>query len=302
MKKLTIILFLFLIPTFIQAQELNAKVVINTDKLPSKYKEKLADFQQQVQTYLNSNRYSSDDWEGEKIPCNFNIIFMSASNEVNYSAQVFISSSRYIYNSERKSQMLRIVDAQWNFKYEPNQTFYFNLESFDPLTSFLDFYALVILGVDADSYDPFGGNDYFSKAIDIALLGSSATYGKQGWTITSSTYNRRVYVNDLISAKYQQFRQDFFDYHYNGLDLIYNGAKYKLKGQKNIVKLIDDLYNNKSLSYTRDVVLKVFFDAKAGEIAEVLADYPDKKVFSKLLKINPEHSEKYLKVLNKEEE
>ncbi len=298
MKKL--FLLLLLLPAFIFAQELDAKVTVNTDKLPVKYKEKLQDFQQQVEVYLNSNRFTEDDWEGDKIPCMFNIIFMSASNDVNYSAQVFISSSRFIYNSEKKSQMIRIVDGQWSFKYEPNQTFYFNLNNFDPLTSFLDFYALVIIGVDADSYDPFGGNDYFSKAIEIALLGANATYGKQGWQITSSPYNRRVYVNDLMSAKMQQFRQDFFDYHYNGLDLIYNGPKYKLKGQKNIVKLIDDLYNNKSLAYTREVVLKVFFDAKAGEIAEVLADYPDKKVFSKLLKINPEHSEKYLKALGED--
>ncbi len=299
MKK--IILFFLVLPLMIFGQELDAKVTVNFDKLPNAYKDRLSDFAMQVQTYLNSNRYTEDEWEGDKIPCSFHIIFMSGSNDVNYSAQVIISSSRYIYNTERKSQMIKILDGKWSFRYEPNRTFYFNLSNFDPLTSFLDFYALVIIGVDADSYDPFGGNDFFSKAIEIALLGANAPSGKEGWSITSSTYNRRVYVNDLMSAKMQQFRQDFFDYHYNGLDLIYNGPKYKIKGQKNIVKLIDDIYANKSLAYTREVVLKVFFDAKAGEIAEVLADYPDKKVFSKLLKINPEHSEKYLKILEKEE-
>ncbi len=299
MKKFLILLFL--LPAFIAAQELDAKVTVNYDKLPNTYKERLTDFAQQVETYLNSNRYTEDEWEGDKIPCSFHIIFTAASNDVNYSAQVIITSSRYIYNSQRKSQMLRVIDGKWSFRYEPTQNFYFNLSEFDPLTSFLDFYALVIIGLDADSYDPFGGNDFFTKAIDLALLGSSAQYGKDGWDISSATYNRRVYVNDLMNAKMQQFRQDFFDYHYNGLDLIYNGPKYKLKGQKNIAKLIEDLYENKSLAYTREVVLKVFFDAKAGEIADALADYPDKTIFSKLIKINPEHSEKYLKVLNKDE-
>ncbi len=300
MKRL-IIAFL-LIPAFLFAQELDAKVTVNFDKLPNTYKDKLADFAQQVQTYLNSNRYTEEDWEGDKIPCSFNIIFNTASNDVNYNAQVIITSSRYIYNTERKSQMIKILDSKWTFKYEPNQTFYFNPNNFDPLTSFLDFYAYVIIGVDADSYDPFGGNDYFSKAIEIALLGSTAAFGKDGWQISTSRYNRRVYVNDLISAKMQQFRQDFYDYHYNGLDLIYNGPKYKLKGQKNVAKLIIDLYKNKTLQYTTEPVLKVFFDAKAGEIADVLADYPDKSIFSKLIKINPEHAEKYMKVLKKEEE
>jgi hypothetical protein len=41
------------------------------------------------------------------------------------------------------------------------------------------------------------------------------------------------------------------------------------------------------------VLIKVFFDAKSGEIIENLKTYPDKSVFKKLRKIDPSHGLKY---------
>ncbi len=297
LKRIIFILSLF--PAFLFAQELNATVTINVDQLPSQYKEKLADFQQTIQNYLNTNRYADDNWQGDKIDCSFNIFFLSGSGDVNFTAQAVITSTRPIYNSEKSSLMLNIMDDKWSFSYESGQSMNMDLNTFDALKSFLDFYALVIIGTDADSYDPFGGSPYFSKAIEISVLGSSSTKSK-GWFVQSSAYNRRTFVNDLMDSKLQQFRQDYFNYHYNGLDLLFSGKKFRPIGQKNMAKLIIDLYNNKMLNVTRNVVLTVFFNAKAGEIAENLADYPDKSIFDKLIKIDPSNSAKYLKAIQKE--
>ena len=297
MKKIFLVLFFF--PLFIFGQELNATVTVNVDQLPSQYKEKLNGFAQTVQEYLNGNHYAVEGWEGDKIDCSFNIFFLTGSGDVNYTAQAVITSTRPIYNSQKSSLMLNIMDDKWSFSYEQGQSMNFDLNTFDGFKSFLDFYALVIIGVDADSYDPFGGSPYFSKAIELSVLGASSTKSK-GWFVQSSAYNRRVYVNDLMDSKLQQFRKDFFNYHYNGLDLLFSGPKFKPIGQKNMAKLIIDLYNNKMINPTRNVVLNVFFNAKAGEIAENLADYPDKSIFNKLIKINPSNSAKYLKAVEKE--
>ena len=297
MKKLLV--FLVILPTLFFAQELNATVSVNVEQLPSKYKDKLNDFGQTVQDYLNNNKYADQNWQGDKIDCTFNIFFLSGSGEVNYTAQAVITSTRPILNARKSSLMLNIMDNKWSFSYESGQSMNLDLNTFNGLKSFLDFYALVIIGVDADSYDPYGGSPYFSKAIEIGVLGSSSKNAK-GWDVQSSAYNRRVYVNDLLDSKLQQFRKDFFNYHYNGLDLLYSGAKYKPIGQKNIAKLIEDLYSNKVINITRNVVLTVFFNAKSGEIAESLADYPDKTIFDKLIRIDPSNSSKYLKVIEKE--
>jgi hypothetical protein len=296
-KKLFAIIII--LPTLFFAQELNATVTVNVEQLPSEYKDKLNDFGQTVQDYLNNNKYADQNWQGDKIDCTFNIFFLSGSGDVNYTAQAVITSTRPILNAQKSSLMLNIMDDKWSFSYESGQSMNFDLNTFNGLKSFLDFYALVIIGVDADSYDPYGGSPYFSKAIEIGVLGSSSKNSK-GWDVQSSAYNRRVYVNDLLDSKLQEFRNDFFNYHYNGLDLLYSGAKYKPIGQKNIAKLIEDLYSNKVINITRNVVLTVFFNAKAGEIAESLADYPDKTIFNKLLKIDPSNSSKYLKVIEKE--
>ncbi len=76
---------------------------------------------------------------GLKLKCSFNIFFTSASEEVNYSAQVVINSTRPVEGSENRSLMLNIMDSKWTFQYQKNQSIYFNPTDFSPLTSFLDF-------------------------------------------------------------------------------------------------------------------------------------------------------------------
>lgn len=295
MKKL--LLFIFLAPVVLFSQELDATVTINFEQLTAAYKDKLDNFQSQIQDYLNSNKFSSDNWEGDKIKCSFNVFFTAASNETQYTAQLVVVSQRPIEGSQYNSLMLNIFDNSWTFNYERGQSMYFNQSIFDPLTSMLDFYAYIIIGFDMDSYYPLGGSDLFSKALSISLLGSSSRYPK-GWMSESTTYNRRVLVDNLLDAKYQQFRQDIFDYSYNGIDLI-NSPDTREQATMNIIKLINNLYKIKDKIDSRSVLMKVFFDAKAGEIVEYLKDYPDKSIFEKLKKIDPPHTAKYEEILIK---
>ncbi len=291
MKKLILILSLF--PIVLFGQELDATVTVNYEQLETSAKEKLENFADDVREYLNSNRFTDQDYQ-DKIKCSFNIFFVSSSGETKYSAQVVITSQRPIYNSQKNSLMFRVQDSKWDFNYEKGQTLYFNQTDFDPLTSFLDYYAYVIIGVDADSYQKLGGTDYFNKALDITVLGGNSSY-KKGWVLDGSNYNRRALVLNLTDASYQKFREDFFDYHYNGIDIY---AENKTVAQRNIVKLISDLAAVRDKLDARSVLLKVFFDAKNKEIVDYLMDYPDKAtVFEMLKKIDPSHLSTYEKLV-----
>ncbi|MFA3781675.1 DUF4835 family protein [Melioribacteraceae bacterium 4301-Me] len=285
------IAFIFLIPAVFFAQELNAIVTVNFDKLASEDKDRLQNFQQQVQDYLNNTKFTQQNWEGDKIDCSFNVFFVSSDGQTRYSAQVVITSQRPIEGTQKNSLMLSILDNSWSFQYEKNQSMYFNHTDFDPLLSFLDYYAYIIIGFDMDSYYPLGGTDYFNKALDITIRGSSSSYS-DGWQLNSASFNRRALVENLLNAKYQQFRQDFFDYHYNGLDLLNNKSTHQ-QAVENIIKLITDLASVRDKLDSRSVLLKVFFDAKAGEIVEYLKDYSDKSIFETLKKIDPPHISKY---------
>lgn len=287
-------IFLFLLlPAVIFSQELAATVVVSFEQLDNASKERLANFQQDVENYLNSARYTDKVWEGERIPCQFNIFFTGSSKEINYSAQMVVSSQRPIYKSKSSSLMMRVQDKNWQFIYERNQALYFNQSSFDPLTSLLDFYAYLILGFDADSFEKYGGSPYFAKAYEIAVLGASSRFS-DGWSAIGASFSKRGLVEDIANAKYEKFRKNYFDYHYNGLDIIKENNELAVS---NLVKLVDDIYENYE-KMTRSVLLRVFFEAKAGEIIDNFGKLAEKDVFEKLKIIDPAHITKYNEVLD----
>jgi hypothetical protein len=284
---------IMLLPLFIYAQELDVTVTVNSEQLATAERERVEVFGKQIQDYLNNNKFTNQPWDGERIKCYFNVVFQNASDEVTYSAQVVIASQRPIYGTNNSSKMLYVLDNSWKFKYEKNQAMYFNQSNFDPLTSFLDYYAYVIIGFDTDSFYSLGGSEYFQKALDITLKGGASQFAK-GWQTESTAFNRRVLLDNLLNARYQVFRQDFFNYHYNGIDLIGSSkADLRQLGMDNIVKLIKDLDRMKDQIDWRSVLLRVFFDAKAVEIVDVLKNYPDKTIFDVLKRIDASHTTKY---------
>ncbi len=288
MKKL--LAFILFLPLFLVSQELNVDVSVNYEQLPNAAKERLVDFENAVENYMNQTRFTDLDWEGDPIKCSLNIFFINSSGETQYSAQVVVTSQRPIYQSNRSTLMVNLMDKEWSFEYEKNQSLRYDLISFDPLTSFLDFYAFLIIAYDLDSYNPLGGADFFAQAYDIALLGANSKFSK-GWAFENNAYNKRKLLDEIQDASYNQFRQDYFDYHYNGLDIYNENRK---AAQKNMAKLVNNLYGQIDKMARNSVILKLFFDAKAGELLEYLKGYDD-KVFQKLMKINPENISKYEK-------
>lgn len=287
MKLIAFFLMLFTAAVF--PQELNCKVTVDYEALPEVNREKLRDFAQIIEKYLNTTTFTNENFDGEKIECNLNIYFTGAPSDVSYNAQLFIGSSRPVYKSQKTSPMLTIMDNSWSFTYEKGQSIYQSQSVYDPITSFLDFYALVIIAYDMDSFEELSGTVYYSKAIDIVNLGSGSVFSS-GWQKTTGSYSRRALVEDLLNEKYRPFREAFFNYHYNGIDLY---TTKKPEAQNNIAALVNTLEQMKSKIDINSILIKTFFDAKHGEIIEYLSDYSDKSLFQKLKKIDPPHAAKY---------
>jgi hypothetical protein len=276
------------------AQELNCTVTVNMDNIPISLRDRLSDFKDAVENYMNKTRFVGDSWEGPRIICSLDIFFTAAANDVNYTAQVAVTSQRDIYNSDNKSLMLKVNDTGWNFIYQKGQPLYFNQASFDPLTSFLDFYAYVIIGLDMDSYVELGGSEYFNKAAAIASYGAASQFNT-GWTLTGSSYNRRKLVDDLNNDAYRSFREGEFDYYY-GIDVFLLNRDL---GYKYMVKLVDAIDKSKNKIDLTSVLIKTFFNTKYEEIIDRLKDYPDRyDVFVTLKKLDPAHASKYDDAMN----
>lgn len=280
---------LLFISSYNYSQELNCNVIVNYQNVPVKNRDLLVDFKNVVENYMNTTRFTNVNWDGDKIDCSLNIFFTSAGSDVDYGAQIVVVSQRPVYQSTRNSALLTINDGAWSFKYEVGQSMYANLDAFDPLTSILDFYALIIIGFDMDTWEEFGGTTYFNKAFDIVNLASTTNY-KNGWLPSNKIYSRWGLVSDALNEKYAAFRSAIFDYHY-GIDIF---AQNKEVGQAKIVELIDvlyDLYERTGL--VKSVFIQTFFNAKYGEITDHLIGYSNRTIFTKLKKIDPSHTGRY---------
>jgi hypothetical protein len=245
---------------------------------------------------MNKTQFTNDPayQNGAKIDCSLNIFVLSASNDINYTAQVVVTSLRPIYKSQDNSLVLSINDNTWSFSYDPGQGFYRNQSVFDPITGFLDYYAYIIIGFDLDTWNKLGGSPYFSKAYDITSLGAASGFSS-GWTKNSNSYSRRGLVDDLLNDRFRQFREAIYDYYY-GIDIF---SMNKLEGQKDIIKVVNVLQGLRKNMDLNTVLIKVFFDAKAGEMVDRLKDYPDKQeIFTALKRIDPSHASKYDDVLS----
>jgi hypothetical protein len=292
MKKLLVLLFGF--TSLLYSQELNCDVTVNTESLPVESRDLLSDFANSIETYMNQTRFTDQNWEYPQINCAFTIFVTSASDETHYQAQIVVTSQREILKSEKRSLMLSINDNSWNFEYVKGQPLYSRQSVFEPVTSLLNYYAYIILGFDADSWDELGGTQYFTKASDIVNLGANSDF-KTGWDRNSNAYSRRGLVDDLLNEKYRPFREAIYEYYY-GLD---EYEQNQVKGQQYMVKLVDALNSLKKKIDLTGVFVKVFFDAKYGEIIDRLKSYPDKTVFEKLKRIDPSHLAKYDEAISK---
>ena len=96
MKHIFAILALIMLPYCALAQELNAKVVINTAQIGNTNTEACETFKEKVQEFLNTKQWTSVKYnEVERIECTFNItINKYSAQEGAFECTLLLNSSR----------------------------------------------------------------------------------------------------------------------------------------------------------------------------------------------------------------
>lgn len=269
--------------------QIDCLVTVNMDMIQGSNKEQLQNFAQDIQTYINSNKWAGDDYDGDKIKCTLNIFFLSQSGENSYTAQIFLGSQRPIYKdpSAKNTAMVRIVDDRWDFSYTKNQPIYRNEEQFDALTDFIDFYVYLVVGMDYDSYEPQGGSKYFQRCFVFANQAPSSV---KGWDRNPSGYSRLALIEEIMNPKYQPFREGFYLYHYKGLDWL---AKKPSEAYKNMISVLQSIADQKKIGNPRALIFKNFFETKYMELAEVFKNYNSKSVYQMLIAVDQAHQTTY---------
>ncbi len=190
------------------------------------------------------------------------IFFLSGTSDNRYAAQVVVVSQRPIYINNDKSgkntQVIRLLDERWEFSYVPSQSMSKDDYRFDPVTSFLDFYAYLIIGLDLETYTDLSGTRYFQKALNICNLANASAYSN-GWQAPTGSYSRFGFTDELTNMKNEQFRSSFFSYHFDGLDLL---ATKPEAGQEAMLKAIEAIGDLRKKQNPRSILVKSFFDSK----------------------------------------
>ncbi|HWF44766.1 MAG TPA: DUF4835 family protein [Candidatus Kapabacteria bacterium] len=295
MKRFAFLLFLcVLVPLgrSLRAQELDAQISLNLSALNDQDRQAFQSFVHDLQGYINNYQWTTD-FSGERIRCSFQFNIVT-SNGTDYTAQLFVSSTRPLYKSDQVTTMARFFDGNLDFSYYRGQEFQHG-NNYRPLESVIDYYVYIILGLDYDSYKRLEGTIYFQQAQEVSIVANAAQ--GNGWQrdVTSmGTFTRVGYIDDAMNVNNRAFRELIFNYHYYGLDLLVTKPD---DARAAIGMTIDSLVTLKrqSSAASRSVYLRAFFESKYSELTDLARLFPDNVTvyFDKLGFLDPVHQNYY---------
>jgi hypothetical protein len=264
-----IIVFFFLLTFgFAHSQELNCTVTVDTERLPNANQQVFKTLQTALSEFINQTQWTGQIFkQNEKINCSMYITLSSYESD-KYTATIQVQSSRLVYNSSYSTPVLNYNDKDFSFSYTEYQPLVFNAAEFESnLVSVISFYSFMIIGMDADTFIPLGGNTFLETAQNIANVAQQSGY--KGWSPSEGINSRFFMVNDLLASVFNDLRQSSFLYH-SGLDIMtqdLKAAKEKIKGALLNIGKLNSVKPNA-------FVTRIFFDAKSDEIVSIFSGGP----------------------------
>lgn len=298
MTKFGLLLILYFFGYTLQAQELNFKVIINSDRSRIQNTDIFNQMQTNFEQFLNGRSWSDDEYRPEeRIKGNLLITINEVPQIGFYNATVQIQVVRPVYGTNYESLIFNYADRNWSFEYLESQPLEFNRFTFlNNISSLLAFYAHIALGIDYDTFSNRGGNPYFEVANDI--VNNAQQSGRQGWVQTQTDRRSRYWlINDIyVSTIYGPIREAYYLYHRQGMDLIQIDPD---TAYKNILEAIRLVAQANKLQ-PNGIFTITFVDAKSDEIVEVLKSAPFEirdEAVKLLLEVDPNNARKYNELL-----
>ena len=268
MKKLFLILFLTGVAFWTRAQELNVSVEVNTPKLQTADPKVFDQLGVAIEEFMNNQRWTDDSFEEEeRIKVDILINITEERGPTQFKADLQIQSTRPIFASTDETPMLNHQDKDFLFEYEQFQPLEYTQNQFqNNLTAVLSFYAYIVLGMDYDSFSPFGGEAYFQIAQEImnnVPPNIASTY--KGWRSVDGNRNRYWIIENILSPRMRDYRQAMYNYHRQGLDVVHKD----LPTGRAIMANALDAVRAAIKAYPRAMIVQMFANAKSDEIIEV---------------------------------
>jgi len=296
------ILFFILTVLFIssQAQELNCRVIINSERIQTTERAVFQDMEVAFTDFMNGTKWTNDEFEDqEKINCNIVITLLPEGTDPvsgRYSASVQVLSSRPIYNSNYETVVLNFADRDWVFDYIQSQPIQYNNNAFvSNIASLLSYYAYIIIGYDYDTFSELGGQDHFQTAFQIVVNAQQS--GFPGWDQFNSVRNRYWLAENLLNNQLEPVRKAYYSYHLKGLDLF---SEKPDEARENILSSLKLVLNANQVR-PRSISIISFMDSKSEEINKVYSEGDltvRRNAYNIIINIDPTKRDQFKDMIN----
>jgi Domain of unknown function (DUF4835) len=259
------------------AQELQAKVSVNAERVGTKVDKKIFQtLQSAIANFLNNRKWTGETFQqNEKINCNFLLSIKTGDNNI-YTATLTVQAARPVFNSSYVSPLINFIDESVVFRYVEFQNLEFNENrvagndaTAANLTATLAYYAYIILGLDFDSYALKGGEQYYIKAQNIV---NNAPDGRDitGWKAFDGQRNRYWLIDNLTNNKYNLLHDAIYAYYRQGLDNMYDKETEARTGILNTLNFL----NTVNTDFPNIMFIPFFFQGKSNELIKIFKKAP----------------------------
>ena len=271
------------------AQELDAKVVVNHQKIQGTNTSVFNTLQEAMMEFLNTRKWTNAQYATrEKIVCSFNLIVNEYSDDGRFVCNLMVQANRPVYNASYNTTVFNFNDNAVNFNYIEHDKLEFSDDMVENnLTAILAYYAYLIIGLDMETFALKGGTDILHKAENV--VNNAQMIGEDGWKAFGDSKNRHAVVNDYMNGAMEPFRQLMYDYHRKGLDEMAMNAE---RGRSNIttsLSLLEKVKQDKPMS----VLPQLFSEIKKDELLGIYSKGTSKEkeeVVRILSLVNPSYS------------
>jgi hypothetical protein len=262
---LTVILILAVLG--INAQELQVKVNVNHSKIQGTDASVFENLQQTIEQFMNERTWTELQFQKiERIQANLNITVNKYIRDENrFECTALIQANRPVYNSTYISTLYNNRDANFNFEFQQFDQLNFAEENIDnQLTALLAYYAMLLIGIDLDSFSPMGGTDVLQRC--LVLVNNAQNLGFPGWKSFEDNRNRFAIINDYLDEAMKPFRQLQYDYYRKGLDEMANNAE---RGRSEISAALENDLQKAHQDKPLSLLPQIWTDYKKDELANI---------------------------------
>jgi hypothetical protein len=259
----------------LEAQAVRAEIKLDTKHLDDLPRQAVSQLARDIEYYIENSQ-----WTFDELPADFEIqatLFLESYSESGY--QKIYTGKAFWGNGDDQ----KYFDKELQFHFNEGDALV-RSQSFNALTSFIDYWVLTILGGDLDTWTEFGGSQLYTEARQIARSGTRGQF-PMGWK------ERQEDIEKL--SRNQDYRRMKFAY-YESIEL------WDSEQQKEALTALDNFFKHLETSKRRQesrILTVNFLNAKHRELGDFLYEIGNLDYLQHLIRIDEDHKDFYNEVL-----